>query len=115
MVMPPVKIHRVRATELPLPRYQSDHAAGRSEEHTSELQSPVHLVCRLLLAKKNLTLNIYRPHWPESGSLFAGVAFCLNHTSHPYSITLSLHDALPILDAGPLPSREARPSPIVKW
>src|SRR5690348_18088177 len=27
----------------------------RSEEHTSELQSPVHLVCRLLLEKKNIT------------------------------------------------------------
>src|SRR5690348_17442548 len=27
-------------------------AASRSEEHTSELQSPVHLVCRLLLEKK---------------------------------------------------------------
>src|SRR5690348_17912603 len=27
--------------------------AARSEEHTSELQSPVHLVCRLLLEKKN--------------------------------------------------------------
>src|SRR6266487_6666252 len=27
--------------------------APRSEEHTSELQSPVHLVCRLLLEKKN--------------------------------------------------------------
>src|SRR5438876_10637401 len=26
----------------------------RSEEHTFELQSPVHLVCRLLLEKKNL-------------------------------------------------------------
>src|SRR5437879_9564430 len=25
---------------------------GRSEEHTSELQSPMYLVCRLLLAKK---------------------------------------------------------------
>src|SRR5690348_18511348 len=25
---------------------------NRSEEHTSELQSPVHLVCRLLLEKK---------------------------------------------------------------
>src|SRR5438876_1902810 len=25
----------------------------RSEEHTSELQSPVHLVCRLLLEKKH--------------------------------------------------------------
>src|SRR4051794_41716351 len=28
--------------------------AGRSEEHTSELQSPVHLVCRLLLEKKKI-------------------------------------------------------------
>src|SRR5690348_17414854 len=28
----------------------------RSEEHTSELQSPVHLVCRLLLEKKNSSL-----------------------------------------------------------
>src|SRR5258708_28994129 len=27
----------------------------RSEEHTSELQSPDHLVCRLLLEKKNIT------------------------------------------------------------
>src|SRR5690348_17690516 len=27
--------------------------AGRSEEHTSELQSPVHLVCRLLLENEN--------------------------------------------------------------
>src|SRR5690348_18026228 len=31
-----------------------DRASLRSEEHTSELQSPVHLVCRLLLEKKNL-------------------------------------------------------------
>src|SRR5437899_5496502 len=28
------------------------HARGRSEEHTSELQSLRHLVCRLLLEKK---------------------------------------------------------------
>src|SRR5437762_5499453 len=27
--------------------------ASRSEEHTSELQSPMYLVCRLLLEKKN--------------------------------------------------------------
>src|SRR5690348_9008940 len=35
-------------------RFSSDEVAGfaRSEEHTSELQSPVHLVCRLLLEKK---------------------------------------------------------------
>src|SRR5258708_11492029 len=29
-----------------------DHRDARSEEHTSELQSPDHLVCRLLLEKK---------------------------------------------------------------
>src|SRR5258708_30649171 len=29
-----------------------EQAIGRSEEHTSELQSPDHLVCRLLLEKK---------------------------------------------------------------
>src|SRR5690348_17404377 len=31
----------------------AERAEERSEEHTSELQSPVHLVCRLLLEKKN--------------------------------------------------------------
>src|SRR5690348_17725673 len=30
-------------------------SSARSEEHTSELQSPVHLVCRLLLEKKKKT------------------------------------------------------------
>src|SRR5258708_24257861 len=30
---------------------------ARSEEHTSELQSPDHLVCRLLLEKKNIRSN----------------------------------------------------------
>src|SRR5437879_10080555 len=32
----------------------------RSEEHTSELQSPMYLVCRLLLEKKNK--HIYESH-----------------------------------------------------
>src|SRR6267154_3243056 len=32
----------------------------RSEEHTSELQSPVHLVCRLLLEKKKHIKNHHR-------------------------------------------------------
>src|SRR5688500_19264119 len=31
------------------------HVVVRSEEHTSELQSPCNLVCRLLLEKKNTT------------------------------------------------------------
>src|SRR5690606_42148038 len=33
------------------------HRLGRSEEHTSELQSRENLVCRLLLAKKKKTIN----------------------------------------------------------
>src|SRR5258708_25491351 len=32
-------------------------AATRSEEHTSELQSPDHLVCRLLLEKKKNNMS----------------------------------------------------------
>src|SRR5260370_32782013 len=32
---------------------------GRSEEHTSELQSHLNLVCRLLLEKKNNFIYIY--------------------------------------------------------
>src|SRR5258708_11996535 len=34
-------------------RLQDENRQLRSEEHTSELQSPDHLVCRLLLQKKN--------------------------------------------------------------
>src|ERR1017187_10875735 len=37
----------------------------RSEEHTSELQSPMYLVCRLLLEKKNIKLDKSAP--PLSG------------------------------------------------
>src|SRR2546422_3422139 len=38
------------------------HTRGRSEEHTSELQSRLHLVCRLLLEKKK---NIRCPRNPD--------------------------------------------------
>src|SRR5258708_24610056 len=39
----------IRPTAVP-----SSWTTTRSEEHTSELQSPDHLVCRLLLEKKNI-------------------------------------------------------------
>src|SRR3989442_4656238 len=42
-------------------RYQQLHALdGRSEEHTSELQSRPHLVCRLLLEKKKTDVSCCR-------------------------------------------------------
>src|SRR5207247_4601850 len=43
----------VRAAARVVPRRAPAHSA-RSEEHTSELQSRVDLVCRLLLEKKNV-------------------------------------------------------------
>src|SRR5690348_17912265 len=47
-------------------RRQGDCASAaynmRSEEHTSELQSPVHLVCRLLLEKKKKHTNKSQTH-----------------------------------------------------
>src|SRR2546430_13603411 len=38
-------------------------AGGRSEEHTSELQSQSNLVCRLLLENNKTTLHPSRPHY----------------------------------------------------
>src|SRR5207244_5661529 len=52
---PPAKEHRSQ------PRQR--HHRQRSEEHTSELQSPDHLVCRLLLEKKKQH-TAHRTHEP---------------------------------------------------
>src|ERR1035438_10363281 len=96
----------------------------RSEEHTSELQSLRHLVCRLLLEKKNTTTyaHLGRPFGGEEASSAAirlreslsftrssrlGVEvracsppgrffFFFNDTATTEIYTLSLHDALPI-------------------
>src|SRR5262249_32155144 len=75
---------------------------GRSEEHTSELQSLTNLVCRLLLEKKKKTTMPHAllshhttPHSPSSLPL---LYFNPPPTTEIY--TLSLHDALPISSPG---------------
>src|SRR5690348_15865517 len=51
------------AGRLHTARSRNDQVAtDRSEEHTSELQSPVHLVCRLLLEKKKTLFNLTTYH-----------------------------------------------------
>src|SRR5438876_12423238 len=52
-VHPPSEAPRA-ARHVSFPSYSARRwpSQPRSEEHTSELQSPVHLVCRLLLEKK---------------------------------------------------------------
>src|SRR2546429_4744025 len=48
-----VKLHRnAKTTPHMRALYYDGASLGRSEEHTSELQSRLHLVCRLLLEKK---------------------------------------------------------------
>src|SRR5260363_121255 len=101
----------------------NDHLhTNRSEEHTSELQSPDHLVCRLLLEKKNKRQLKGRFGLPviwvdEQNSSVPGDAqrdvapldfmaaciilqhfffFFFNDTATTEIYTLSLHDALPI-------------------
>src|SRR5258708_17084802 len=50
-------------------RGQRCKGQGRSEEHTSELQSPDHLVCRLLLEKKKKNKPLPTPRRPHSRDL----------------------------------------------
>src|SRR5256885_3826907 len=52
------RIDRAEARDRPV--------VHRSEEHTSELQSPCNLVCRLLLEKKK---QPSQPSLPDSGSM----------------------------------------------
>src|SRR5256885_11555535 len=51
--------------------WRSPNCCPRSEEHTSELQSPCNLVCRLLLEKKKKTnkLMIVESHMLQSHEL----------------------------------------------
>src|SRR5437879_7375420 len=55
-----------RWTAYPLPNVgvqeNALYAVSRSEEHTSELQSPMYLVCRLLLEKKKQATRLNTQH-----------------------------------------------------
>src|SRR5258708_20831496 len=50
----PATCRRVLTVDCEAEAADQDRGRGRSEEHTSELQSPDHLVCRLLLEKKKI-------------------------------------------------------------
>src|ERR1039457_1004922 len=111
----------------------------RSEDHTSELQSPCNLVCRLLLEKKKKKYEQFKDNihqqqlddcdartvycsWPvctsvrQFGSCLRSCRFRLffffffNDTATTEIYTLSLHDALPIyLGKNSLAERQSRP------
>src|SRR5260364_141533 len=114
---------RARRLAVVMNRHETEQMT-RSEEHTSELQSPDHLVCRLLLEKKNMSTPVtsftaketcpdykseaysiftQRCHlYPDIPDAFALLdtwqllLFFFNDTATTEISTLSLHDALPI-------------------
>src|SRR6267142_1554218 len=106
---------RSAACAGPRPAASPRFPAQRSEEHTSELQSHVNLVCRLLLEKKKKTYNVFMTliNFPEDKLVaviknvklgdaiyqnlkVVAVCFFFNDTAATEIYTLSLHDALPI-------------------
>src|SRR5690242_11407037 len=102
------RLRRLRAELSDDPR-AARRAPERSEEHTSELQSHVNLVCRLLREKKKkrklpsrapLGLRDRRPAPPGPSPprllLPPSALLFLAATPPPETYTLSLHDALPI-------------------
>src|SRR2546422_3956791 len=80
------RAHRVRARragvsvprvpEVPAQAQEGRRIAGilRSEEHTSELQSRLHLVCRLLLEKKKKKIYVHH--------ISAAYTICRRPTTH---------------------------------
>src|SRR5258708_27432443 len=76
---------RSPSLEIPSPYRMSNSASrkgARSEEHTSELQSPDHLVCRLLLEKTTIRSR----QWPCSSR-----TECLLPPRSPRVTQFSLH------------------------
>src|SRR5215471_8391561 len=104
---------------------------GRSEEHTSELQSRREVVCRLLLEKKNKQAQRTADHQahharprrhrrndvlaehesPAQNAAQGSAYFFFKDTATTEIYTLSLHDALPIWWTEP-GSRAATISPL---
>src|SRR6476661_2696245 len=110
----PSRAARTRAAGRRPPGARTRRTRRRSEEHTSELQSHLNLVCRLLLENKNqlnpavtLVHDEARSYVARSAQKFGIIQaslidtwsasfFFFNDTANTEIYTLSLRDALPI-------------------
>src|SRR2546429_6381973 len=77
-----------------------DHHDMRSEEHTSELQSRLHLVCRLLLEKKKARVSTRTTFEDPLAYVVATLEMdiLIIHTVQPISTTLTLTHLMNIRD-----------------
>src|ERR1022692_4075879 len=80
--LPIYPCHR-RCRRIPAPPRRA-HRRSRSEEHTSELQSPCNLVCRLLLEKKKeYTPTTSNNRGPSDGRIRRRSPKAAAHSSSP--------------------------------
>src|SRR2546426_7398092 len=77
---------------------------SRSEEHTSELQSPCNLVCRLLLEKKKNTYELHSPMTQEGHLLLEKPSTILDAVCR-HSSRRKKHGARQLLRPGPVCDR----------
>src|SRR5256885_5398264 len=74
---PGIKPNRYRACNNPELPWLKARSQARSEEHTSELQSPCNLVCRLLLEKKKherTSISVSMAVFPTSSTLLTSIS-----------------------------------------
>src|SRR5256885_9355648 len=89
------KLRTSYGLDKPLPLQFAYWLGERSEEHTSELQSPCNLVCRLLLEKKKHEL-VNRSYLPCNSltarlrTLFTGEVDCLFVTARYHCVIRSI-------------------------
>src|ERR1017187_4427087 len=71
----------------------------RSEEHTSELQSPMYLVCRLLLEKKKINIvRLFKANINRTLSLCSGFGLSLSDPPASYPAVLDSDSRHPLTD-----------------
>src|SRR6185436_16063013 len=70
-------------------RQRLSYRGIRSKEHTSELQSPDHFVCRLLLEKKRASISLV--------SMMATLPTCLGSPDWPRSLAEAMYARVPPL------------------
>src|ERR1022692_1765508 len=107
-LFPSTTLFRSHGPRWPLLRpylERATHRRSRSEEHTSELQSPCNLVCRLLLVKKD---RLVQRHIHGVGAAYIRERRDLGYTLQPDELfffkdpattdiyTLSLQEALQV-------------------
>src|SRR2546429_4161648 len=93
---------RIQAEQMGVVRFHIEARAQRSEEHTSELQSRLHLVCRLLLEKKKITLA-YRDSIRVANEAISDINKTCSTIIDPLNIQDTIAELVPYIEPDLMP------------